>query len=302
MVEALALLAEQVLGRDADVLEGELAGVGGVHPHLLQLARDREAGDRVALVAEVDDEQGDPVVARVSGRSCVTRTMKSARGPLVMKVLEPLITYSSPSRIAVVRMPATSEPAPGSVMPRQPIFSPLIRDQVALLLLLGAEQVDRGQDHVGLDREAHVEAARARVAHALGADQRVVVVAALAAVLLREAEAEEAELAGAVQHLVRPEGLLPLVAVGVELLLHPGLHRLAQVLVLLREDQVLALGRVVGLDHLALAVRGRGARHLRSPPGNCLVGSVARWASSTAFFQQYQVGVLLLRGDVSDGS
>ena len=43
-----------------------------------------------------------------------------------MKVLEPEIRYSSPSLIALVRMPATSEPAPGSVIPRQPIFSPLI--------------------------------------------------------------------------------------------------------------------------------------------------------------------------------
>ena len=43
-----------------------------------------------------------------------------------MKVLEPLITYSSPSRLAVVRMPATSEPAPGSVIPRELICSPLI--------------------------------------------------------------------------------------------------------------------------------------------------------------------------------
>ena len=43
-----------------------------------------------------------------------------------MKVLAPLMTYSSPSRIAVVRMPATSEPAPGSVIPRLPILSPAI--------------------------------------------------------------------------------------------------------------------------------------------------------------------------------
>ena len=63
---------------------------------------------------------------RASGSVFATRTMKSARGPLVMKVFEPLITYSSPSRIALVRIPATSEPAPGSVIPRQPIFSPLI--------------------------------------------------------------------------------------------------------------------------------------------------------------------------------
>jgi hypothetical protein len=52
--------------------------------------------------------------------------MKSARTPLVMNVLEPLITYSSPSRTARVRMPATSEPAPGSVMPSEEIISPLI--------------------------------------------------------------------------------------------------------------------------------------------------------------------------------
>ena len=51
---------------------------------------------------------------------------KSARAPFVMKIFEPLITYSSPSRIAAVRIPATSEPAPGSVMPRHPIRSPLI--------------------------------------------------------------------------------------------------------------------------------------------------------------------------------
>ena len=63
---------------------------------------------------------------RALGSVLATRTMKSARGPLVMKVFEPLITYSSPSRIALVRMPATSEPAPGSVIAMQPIFSPLI--------------------------------------------------------------------------------------------------------------------------------------------------------------------------------
>ncbi len=110
-----------------------------------------------------------------------------------------------------------------------------------------------------MDDEAHVEAAGAGVAHALGADQRVVVVAALAAVLLREAEAEEAELTGALEDRVGPGRLLPLVAVGPELFLDPGLHRLAQVFVLLREDHVLALGAVVGLDHFGAV--GRRSRH-----------------------------------------
>ena len=36
------------------------------------------------------------------------------------------MTYSSPSRTARVLMPATSEPASGSVIPRQRIFSPAI--------------------------------------------------------------------------------------------------------------------------------------------------------------------------------
>ena len=43
-----------------------------------------------------------------------------------MYVLAPLITHSSPSRTARVRMPETSLPASGSVIPRQEIFSPLI--------------------------------------------------------------------------------------------------------------------------------------------------------------------------------
>ena len=49
---------------------------------------------------------------------------KSARSPLVMKVLVPSTTYASPSRRAVVRMAATSEPPSGSVIARAPIFSP----------------------------------------------------------------------------------------------------------------------------------------------------------------------------------
>jgi hypothetical protein len=49
VVEALPLLAEQVLRGDADVLEGELARVRGVHSHLLQLAGDAEALDLLAV-------------------------------------------------------------------------------------------------------------------------------------------------------------------------------------------------------------------------------------------------------------
>ncbi len=43
-----------------------------------------------------------------------------------MNIFRPLITQPSPSRTAEVRMAATSEPAPGSVMPRHTIRSPRI--------------------------------------------------------------------------------------------------------------------------------------------------------------------------------
>ena len=95
-------------------------------------------------------------------------------------------------------MPETSEPASGSVMPRQEIFSPGDRGhEVALLLLLGAEQVDRRGRHVRVDRDAHGQAAGVRVHELLGEDEVAEVVAALAAVLLGVGEPEQPELAHA---------------------------------------------------------------------------------------------------------
>src|SRR5947209_18766080 len=51
--------------------------------------------------------------------------MKSARVPLVIQHLAPLMTYSSPTLRAVVRMDATSLPQLGSLTPSAAIFSPL---------------------------------------------------------------------------------------------------------------------------------------------------------------------------------
>ena len=45
--------------------------------------------------------------------------------PFVMNVLEPLTTYRSPSRIAVVDIDARSLPMPGSVMAMAVMSSPL---------------------------------------------------------------------------------------------------------------------------------------------------------------------------------
>ena len=54
------------------------------------------------------------------------RKYRSAWTPLVMKSLVPFSTQWSPSRRAVVRIPATSEPAPGSVMPTAVIVRPAV--------------------------------------------------------------------------------------------------------------------------------------------------------------------------------
>ena len=48
----------------------------------------------------------------------------SATEPLVIHILVPFSTQSSPSRLARVRIPAGLEPKSGSVSPKQPIASP----------------------------------------------------------------------------------------------------------------------------------------------------------------------------------
>jgi hypothetical protein len=120
--------------------------------------------------------------------------------------------------------------------------------EVGLLLLLGAEQVHRGRGHVGVHRDAHGQAAGLRVHDLLGQHEVGVVVAALAAVLLGVGEPEEAQLAHAPEHRVGERRLLPLLRVGGQLLDRERADRLAQLLVLVAEDEVPAGGGVVGLE------------------------------------------------------
>ena len=59
--------------------------------------------------------------------SVTANTMtKSASLPPVMKVFSPLMTHSSPSRRALVRMARASEPAPGSVIAKHDLRVPSI--------------------------------------------------------------------------------------------------------------------------------------------------------------------------------
>ncbi|MCY1384261.1 hypothetical protein D9M69_724970 [compost metagenome] len=55
----------------------------------------------------------------------VASTITSQHWPLEMNTFCPEITKSSPSRTALVRMALRSEPACGSVMPSEPIASPV---------------------------------------------------------------------------------------------------------------------------------------------------------------------------------
>ena len=64
----------------------------------------------------------------VPSSSFAYTTMVSAYGPLVIHVFEPLSTYSSPSRRAVVRMPpSASDPLSGSVIAQAPTLSSVSR-------------------------------------------------------------------------------------------------------------------------------------------------------------------------------
>ena len=62
---------------------------------------------------------------RPSSEVFANTVKKSAIPPFVIQSFSPFRTQSSPSRTAVVLMPAASEPAPGSVRQKAAIVSPL---------------------------------------------------------------------------------------------------------------------------------------------------------------------------------
>ena len=64
-------------------------------------------------------------LAPFAGSVFATTITRSAFQPLVMKVFEPLTTYLSPLRIALVFTDCRSEPVPGSVIAIAPISSPV---------------------------------------------------------------------------------------------------------------------------------------------------------------------------------
>src|SRR3954453_17739840 len=210
------------------------------------------------------------------------------------------MTYSSPSRTARVWMPATSEPASGSVMPRQRIFSPLIAGTTHRRFCSSVPNARIGGIAMSVctatpmaslpEFACTISSAgpRAEASWPPCEPQRRVVVPPLAAVLLGLVEAEEAELAHAAEHPVGERRLLPLLGVRRELADRERADRLAQLLVLVAEDEVPALGGVVGSGdpgggHAGKVVQGRAEVNSRTsyfPRSTQPYGTVSEGASA----------------------
>ena len=243
----------------AHVLEGEQRGVGRVHAELAQLL----LADHARRV-HVDDEQREAVVA---GVRVGLGDEHDEVGPVAVgdvglgPVDHPLVAVAHGARLDAGHVGAgvgLGDAEAGDLLA-------LDRGhEVGLLLLLGAEGEDRRRRHVGVDRDPHRQAAAVGVHDLLAEHEVAVVVAALAAVLLGEREAEQPELAHPLEHPVVEGVLLPLLRVGPELLEHEGADRLAQLLVLVGEDEVPPGRGVVGLEDVG---GGHGSKltHGRHP-------------------------------------
>src|SRR5262249_30715331 len=126
-------------------------------------------------------------------------------------------------------MPATSEPASGSVMPRHRTFVPWIAGTSHSCFCSSVPNLTIGGIAMSvLAARPQARPATARVDDLLGEHDRREVVAALAAVLGRLVEAQEAELAHSREDPVGERLALPLLCVGRQLLDDEAVDRVAQ--------------------------------------------------------------------------
>ena len=177
-----------------------------------------------------------PRIAPSSVRAQTIAT--SAMVPFVIHILAPFRIQSAPSRRACVRIAPGSEPASGSVSPKQPIASPVcIARQPPLLLLLRAPAPDRVHRERALDRDG---AAHARVARLeLEARQPVGDGARAGEAVAVEVHAVQAELAQLREQLARQDALLePLADLRQHLLAHERAHGVADGPLLVVEQRV----------------------------------------------------------------
>src|SRR5262249_20365542 len=108
------LAAEQVGGRDAALAQRERGRLVGLEAHLRSILKSPRPG-----VPRSTRKARCPARPR-AGSTVAHTTIQSARLALAANDLSPESSQESPSRRALVRMPATSEPAPGSVIANEP--------------------------------------------------------------------------------------------------------------------------------------------------------------------------------------
>ena len=200
---------------------------------------------------------------RISPSSVRAQTIAmSAIVPFVIHILAPLRIQSEPSRRAWVRIVPGSDPASGSVSPKQPITSPVcIAGQPALLLLLRAPLPDREHRERALhgDRAADPRVARLE----LEAGQAVGNGARARQAVAVEVHAEEPELRELRDDLAGKDALLePVADVGHDLLADELPHGVADRLLLVVEKGV-DRKEVVGVERRKSGCRGHGLE----PPG-----------------------------------
>ena len=209
-LESLLALVEQVLDRDLDVVEEDLAGGGTLDAHLLLL---RVLGD--AFGVAVHDERGEFLVVvnlgkddHHVGKSAVGDPHLLAVDDVVLSVLAQgggcLAAVGVRSAAGLSQAVAALELAAGHA------------GHVLLLLLLVAVVEDGQCADAGVRGEAHAE--RVAVAEGLGDEHGRLEVEAHAAEFFRDARAEEAELARLLHQ--RLDQAFLLVVDGVELVVH----------------------------------------------------------------------------------
>ena len=230
---ARALLAEQVLGGDPAVVEQELPGVRGVEPHLLLHPADGEAG-RIGL----DDEGADAARVRLAlgdGGDDVGARHAGVGDEALAPVQHPAVVDQPRPRAGAARV------RPGARL-GQPVRPQHLAAghgaQVALLLLIGAGQVDRvaAEAGVGRDDDPDAPAGAGQLLDGDGVGQGV---EAGAAELLRVRDAQQAQLGRLADDLVRELALaLQLVGDRHDLALGEVAHRAPDLFVLRAEGEV----------------------------------------------------------------
>src|SRR5256886_3250607 len=230
VLEPLALVADQIADRHVAFLEKQFCRVGRVHAQLLQRARDVKT-----LRPFLDHEQVEATVPSLAFRLGHHQrpVAPSAVGDEDLSAVDDELVAE-----AACRGGDSCHIRPGVRLgdgESGDLLASDRRDEPAPLLLLGAEAEDRRRRHLGLHRHGHAEAAAPGPRHLLRQDDRAEIVAPLATVFGRVAQAEKTKLAEPLEDRVGEGFFLPLLEVGLYLFFaeRPDVH--AELLVRVRE-------------------------------------------------------------------